>query len=77
MDFLAKSLVIPAIYTKFKLITHKFMIYPIKSGDLPWRVSGGSPDSFRQDNIPGSHGISALASKMCQIIKIKAHYHDK
>ena len=45
-----KSLVIPAIYTKFKLMAHKFKL------KFCMRVSGGSPDDFRRDNIAGSHG---------------------
>ena len=32
------------------------------SGDPPRRVSGGSPDNFRRDNIAGSHG----SFKICE-----------
>jgi hypothetical protein len=61
LDFLAKSLVILSIYTKFKLIAHKFNVYMAgitidlakKSGDHPQVVSGWSPD----DNIAGPHNI--------------------
>ena len=28
-----------------------------KSGEPPQRVSRGSPDDFRRDNIAGSHGM--------------------
>ena len=52
--FWAKSLVIPAIYTKFKLMAHKFKL------KFCMRVSGGSPDDFRRDNIAGSHGMLNL-----------------
>ena len=64
-DFLAKSLVIAAIYTNFKLIAHKFNVCMAgitsylakKSGDYLWVLSGWSPDDFRLDNIAGPHGI--------------------
>ena len=67
-DFLAQSLVIPAIYTKFKLITHKFKLeFCIYGWNYQWLrqkirrpPAGGSPDDFRRDNIAGPHSISYL-----------------
>ena len=59
--FLAKSLVIPAVYMKFKLklvsIKLEFHTY---GWNYPWfsqKIRKGSPDDFRRDNIAGSHGI--------------------
>ena len=68
-DFLAKSMVVPAIFTKFKLIAHKFKLaFCIYDWNYQWFSQkiqrpprggspGGSPDDFRQDNIDGPHGI--------------------
>ena len=54
-DFLAKSLVVPVIYMKFKLIDHKFNVY--MAGITNDLASWCSPDDFRRDNIAGPHGI--------------------
>ena len=57
LDFLA----IPAIYTKLKLIAHKFKIYV--TSDLAKKsgvVSGWTPDDFRRDNIAGPHGTAVI-----------------
>ena len=63
LEILAKSLVIPAIYTKFKLIDHKFKLeFCIYidgiTSDLA-KKSRDSPD-FRRDNIAGPHGSREL-----------------
>ena len=54
-DFLAKSLVVTAIYMKFKLIDHKFNVY--MAGITSDLASWWSLDDFRRDNIAGPHGI--------------------
>ena len=55
-DFLAKSLVIPTKYTKFKLITHKFKLELHIYGD------------FRRDNIDGPHGTQLTFTKIFENI---------
>ena len=66
-DFLAKSLANPDKISKrkeknlFKILSgfasDLAKISGDPPGDPPRRVSGGSPDHFRRDNIAGSHGI--------------------
>ena len=67
-DFLAKSLANPDKIVK-KNAKKKFfwkfsldlpVILARISGDPPRRVSGGSPDNFRRDNIAGPHGIRSI-----------------
>ena len=62
MNTTAKSLVIPAIYTKFNLtnLSLNFVYMAGITSDLaknPETPRGGSPDDFRRDNIAGPHGM--------------------
>ena len=71
-DFLAKSLVIQAIYTKFKLIAHKFNVYLVgitsdlvkKSAGGLQVVSGWSPSGLRK--------ISAGTTLLVHTVHIQA-----
>ena len=74
-DFLAKSLVIPAIYTKFKLMAHKFCInawnYQWFSPKNPETPCGGSPGGLRTI----SAGTTLLGHTVIEIF-VKCSVYD-
>ena len=59
-DFLAKSIVIPAMYTKCTLIAHKF--------NLEFRIYGWNYQSFSQKILGGSPDNSAGTTLMVHTV---------